>query len=230
VWDNHRLLSGIASGLYAVAVGMLLYALGAAIVRLPIFPIRQVQVNGEIAHTTRDQVEQIVARELNGNFFTLDLELARTAFEKLPWVRKANVRRQWPDRLLVDLEEQVAVARWRDTALINPYGEVFEAASNEDLPVFVGPAGTAAEVYRQFQVFSRALAPLNKRARQIVLSERGAWRLTLGDGEVLELGRDQMEERLQRFVAAYPRTLAQLPATRLRIDLRYPNGFTVRRS
>jgi cell division protein FtsQ len=175
-------------------------------------------------------VQEIATHELVGNFFTLDLEQARAAFEKLPWVRKANVRRQWPSRLIVDLEEQVAVARWDDSALINPYGEVFRAASNDVLPVFVGPDGTAPEVYRQFQAFSRILAPVSKRPKQVVLSERGAWRLTLTDGEVLELGREHMEERLQRFVAAYPRTLAQLPAMRLRIDLRYPNGFTVRRS
>jgi cell division protein FtsQ len=230
MWDNHRLLSGIATGLHVVAGVLLLYAAGVAIVRLPIFPIREVEVTGQINHTTQNQVQQIVTRELNGNFFTLELGDARAAFEKLPWVRKANVRRHWPDRLVIDLEEQVAIARWRDTALVNPYAEVFQAASSDVLPVFVGPDGSAAEVYRHYQSFSRALASLGKRPKEIVLSDRGAWRLTLEDGEVLELGREQMEERLQRFVAAYPRTLAQLPSTRLRIDLRYPNGFTVRRS
>ena len=228
MWDNHHLLSGIATGLYAVAGLLLAYVIGVAVVRLPIFPIREVEVSGQIAHTTQNQVQQIVAHELKGNFFTLDLEQARAAFEKLPWVRRANVRRQWPDHLLVELEEQVAVARWRDSALVNPYAEVFQAASNDVLPVFVGPDGTAPEVYRHYQSFSRTLAPLGKRPRQIVLSDRGAWRVTLENGEVLELGREQMDERLQRFVAAYPRTLAQLSAMRLRIDLRYPNGFTVR--
>ena len=120
MWDNHRLLSGIATGLYAVAGLLLAYAIGVAVVRLPIFPIREVEVSGQIAHTTQNQVQQIVAHELKGNFFTLDLEQARAAFEKLPWVRKAHVRRQWPDHLLVELEEQVAVARWRDSALVNP--------------------------------------------------------------------------------------------------------------
>jgi len=230
MWDNHRLLSGIATGLHVVAGVFLLYAIGVAIVRLPIFPVREVEVTGQISHTTQNQVQQIVTREMNGNFFTLDLGEARAAFEKLPWVRKANVRRQWPDRLVIDLEEQVAIARWRDTALVNPYAEVFQAASNDVLPVFIGPDGSAVEVYRHYQSFTRALAPLGKRPREVLLSNRGAWRLTLEDGEVLELGREQMEERLQRFVAAYPRTLAQLPSMRLRIDLRYPNGFTVRRS
>src|SRR5690349_16405249 len=98
MWHDHRLLSGIASALYAMAGVLIVYALGVEIVRLPIFPIREIQIGGQITHTTHNQVQQIVARELQGNFFTLDLEQARAAFEKLPWVRKANVRRQWPDR------------------------------------------------------------------------------------------------------------------------------------
>jgi cell division protein FtsQ len=230
MWDNHRLLTAIANTLYALAGVLVAYAVGVAIVRLPIFPIRELEVGGQITHTTHDQVQEIVARELKGNFFTLNLEQSRAAFEKLPWVRKANVRRQWPDRLQVELEEQVAVARWRDSALVNNYAEVFQAASNEALPVFVGPDGTAPELYRRYQAFAGTLGILGKRPKEIVLSDRGAWRLTLDDGQILELGREQMDERLQRYVAAYPRTLAQLPAMRLRIDLRYPNGFTVRGS
>jgi len=79
MWDNHRLLSGIAGGLYAVAGALLLYAVGVAIVRLPIFPIREMEVSGRIAHTTHNQMQQIVARELKGNFFTMDLEQTRAA-------------------------------------------------------------------------------------------------------------------------------------------------------
>jgi cell division protein FtsQ len=224
------MLTALANTLYVLAGLSIVYVIGLEVVRLPIFPIRAIEVSGQIAHTTRNQVEQIVSRELKGNFFTLDLEQARAAFEKLPWVRTANVRRQWPDHLQVELEEQIAVARWHDTALVNSYGEAFEAASNETLPVFIGPQGSAAEVHRQYQSFARALSVLDKTPKEVVLSDRGAWRITLNDGQVLELGREQMDERLQRFVAAYPRTLAQLPPMRLRIDLRYPNGFTVRRS
>jgi cell division protein FtsQ len=230
MWDDHRLLNALASTLYVMVGIAIAYALGVAIVRLPIFPIRALEISGRIVHTTHDQVQEIVTRELKGNFFTLNLEQSRAAFEKLPWVRKANVRRQWPDRLQVELEEQVAVARWGDTALVNNYAEVFQAASNETLPVFVGPDGTAPDVFRRYESFARTLSVLGKRPKEIALSDRGAWRLKLDDGQLLELGRDQMDERLQRFVAAYPRTIAQLPAARLRIDLRYPNGFTVRGS
>lgn len=228
MWDNHRLLNGIASGLYAVSGALILYGVLMAIIRLPIFPLRDVEVKGRVAHTTRDQVQAILAGRLKGNFFTLDLEAARTAFQKLPWVRQAKLRRQWPDRLEVEIEEHVALARWRDSALVNTYGEVFEAATSEVLPVFTAPEGTSAEVAQQYETFRQLLAPLGKRPGEVLLSERRAWQLKLEDGDVLELGRSRMDERLQRFVSAHSRTLALLPARPYRVDLRYPNGFAVR--
>lgn len=228
MWDDHRLLNGIANGLYAVATLLILYAVLMVIIRLPVFPLREVEVTGRIAHTTRDQVQAIVAARLKGNFFTLDLEATRAAFQRLPWVRLANVRRQWPDRLEVEIEEHVVLARWRDSALVNTYGEVFEGATGELLPTFIAPEGTSAEVARRYEGFRQLLLPLGRRPMQVLLSERRAWQLKLDDGDVLELGRERTAERLQRFVAAYDRTLAQLPARAYRVDLRYPNGFAVR--
>jgi cell division protein FtsQ len=228
MWDNARLLNRLANALYGLAAVLTLYGVLMVVVQLPIFPLREVEVTGRIARTTRDQVHAIAAEQLKGNFFTLDLDAARTAFQKLPWVRRATLRRHWPDRLEVEVEEHVVLARWRDSALVNTYGEVFEAATSEILPVFVAPEGTAAEVAQRYEAFCVALDPLEKRPVQVLVSARRAWELKLNDGEMLQLGRSQMEERLQRFVRAYSRTVAQLPNRPYRIDLRYSNGFAVR--
>lgn len=228
MWDNARLLNGLANALYGLAAVLLLYGLLMAVVQLPVFPLREVNVTGRITRTTHDQVHAIVAEQLKGNFFTLDLDAARAAFQRLPWIRRVTLRRHWPDRLEVEVEEHVVVARWRDTGLINTYGEVFEAATSEILPVFIAPEGTAAEVAQRYEAFRASLEPLGKRPVQVLVSARRAWEIRLSDGEVLELGRSQMEERLQRFVRVYGRTLAQLPNRPYRIDLRYSNGFAVR--
>ena len=228
MWDNARLLNGLATTLYSLAAVLILYGVLMVVMQLPVFPLREVNVTGGVTRTTRDQVRAIVVEQIKGNFFTLDLDAARAAFQKLPWVRRATLRRHWPDRLEVDVEEHTVLARWRDRALVNSYGEVFEAATGETLPVFMAPEGTAAEVAQRYEAFRALLEPLGKRPVQVYVSARRAWQLRLNDGEVLELGRSQMEERLQRFVRAYARTLAQLPSRAYRIDLRYSNGFAVR--
>jgi cell division protein FtsQ len=226
MWDDHRLLTQIAAALFTLAVAVVLYAAVALVIRMPAFALNQVRVSGEIAHTTREQVHAI-AGELRGTFFTLDLEQARAAFEKLPWVRRAQVRRAWPDRLEVALEEHVALARWHDVGLVNTRGERFHAASAAALPVFVGPDDAAAEITLHYRQFQQTLAAVGRAPAEVRLSGRRAWQLRLDDGRTLELGRQDVVSRLARFASVYPRIAPHLPE-RHRIDLRYPNGFAVR--
>jgi|KBSMisStandDraft_5_1062788.scaffolds.fasta_scaffold01255_2 cell division protein FtsQ len=228
MWGDAGALKICANLLFAVAGALMLYAIGHHLVRLPIFPLREIQVMGDVTHVTREQVEAVVTGELRGNFFTVDLAQARTAFEKLPWVRKVNVRRQWPDCLQVSMEEHKPLARWGSTALVSAQGDVFEAAINATLPVMHGPAGSAPEVVSHFQAFERELQPVGRHIQEITLSARRAWVLKLDDGMVLELGRENLEYRLAGFVSAYEQTVARLPRPSAYVDLRYSNGFAVR--
>ena len=228
MWDDHKLMNHMANLLFGLAVAGLLYALLMVVLRLPVFPLRGVSVIGGVAQTTREQVEAIVREELRGNFFTVDLEVTRLAFEKLPWVRRAAARRAWPDRLEVAIEEHVAVARWRDSVLVNDRGEVFEAATDARLPVLIGPPGSAAEMVAQYGVFADLLGRAGRTPTEVRLSERRAWELELDNGDVLELGRQDLVARLTRFAAVYEHTIARLPQRAHRVDLRYPNGFALR--
>jgi cell division protein FtsQ len=228
MWDDHALLNRIAAALVTAAGLALGYATLLAVVRLPLFAVREVVVVTPTAHTTREQVRTLVHGELRGNFFTLDLERSRSAFEKLPWVRRASLRRAWPDQLEVALEEHVALARWRDTALVNTHGELFEAATDQNLPVFAGPDGASAEMAEHYRQFDAALARLARRPLEVRLSDRRAWQLELDDGTTLDLGRQDVAARVARFVSAYRQAQGQLPAGAYRVDLRYPSGFAVR--
>ena len=228
MWDKPAALNFIADLLFVAALLGVLYAGVSHAVRLPAFSIQQVRVVTPVAHVTRQQVEDIVRREVRGTFFTLRLDAARAAFEKLPWVRSANVRRQWPRGLEVALTEHVPLARWGGEALVNVQGEVFAAAFDGELPVFNGPPGAAKEMTIQYDHFRRSLQDIGREPREINVSPRRAWQIRLDDGVTLDLGRDQVEQRLRRFVAAYPRTIARMTRPVDRVDLRYANGFAAR--
>ena len=229
MWDKPQLMLWIANLLYALAAILMLYAILFLVVHLPIFPLREISVNGDLKHVTREQVQYIVRQQLKGNFFTLDLNQSRAAFEKLPWVRSVNVRRRWPDRLDVALEEHVELARWGNMGLVNTKGEVFRAASdNRTLPVFAGQTGNEQEITQHYLTFKAQLAPLKLAPTQIILSARHAWQLRLDNGMVIELGREQVEQRLTKFIAVYDKTLSRLQRSVQYVDLRYPNGFAVR--
>jgi cell division protein FtsQ len=228
MWDKTQMTLWLANMLYALAAVLLLYAVLFMVVHLPVFPLREVDVKGELQHVNREQVKFIVAREMRGNFFTLDLNRTRAAFEKLPWVRNVNVRRRWPDRLEVAIEEHVVLARWGSSALVNTHGELFRAASNAVLPEFNGPEDAAREVTGHYAEFSRLLKPFNLALTRMTLSDRRALQLRLNNGLVVELGREKVRERLEKFVGVYEQTVAKLPHSVAYADLRYPNGFAVR--
>jgi cell division protein FtsQ len=228
MWDRHDILNRVADRLLALA--LLLTVLGGihTLVQSPLFGLQQVQLHGAITRVTREQVAEIIRRDLRGNLVTIDLGSTRAAFEKLPWVRSVVVRRHWPGLLEVTLEEHVALARWGDAALVNTHGEVFQASDEAELPVFSGPADAAKEIAIRYQDFRRALAPIGKHLVRVSVSSRRAWRIRLDGGTEVELGREEMEARLARFVSVYERTITPLNRRIEHIDLRYPNGFAVR--
>jgi len=238
MWDNADMLNGCANALYALSAAALIYAGVHWVTYTPLLPLRQLALQGDLAHITREQAEDAARSGAAGTFFSVDLDAVRRAFESLPWVRKVEVRRLWPDRLQVSIEEHVALARWGSDAraprLVNTYGEVFTGEMPEaaHLPQFAGPGGTAREVTQRYAAVRQLLAPLQLEPRQLLLSQRYAWELRLSNGLTLELGRDQLKEpvlqRLGRFVAIYTQTLGSLNRRLEYVDLRYPSGFALR--
>ena len=229
MWDNPRILNlaagalvGIASLVFAIA-GLFL------LLRSPLFPVREVEITSPLAHTTKAEIEAAVRARISGNFFAVSPDDVRQALEKLPWVRGASVRRVWPDRLEVAIEEHVAFARWGDDALLNPQGERFFGKSADPLPQLIGPVGSEREVSYRYARFASIVSPLGKLDR-VVLTRRLAWQLHLSGGLDVMLGRDgdQAEARLRKFVSVYDATLGKIPRRHDYVDLRYPNGFALR--
>jgi len=237
VWDNPRLANAAAGALAVLALGLLAYAGGRSLLESPAFLLRTIVVEGGLERVQSRQIVDALQGRLSGTFFTVDLEAARALFEGIPWVRRAELRRGWPDRLEVRIEEQVPIARWgqrREPQLVNAQGEIFRGQTDAPLPVLAGPAGSEAEVARRYLVFRDLLAPLDLEPRQVLLSSRLAWQLRLSNGLTVQLGRDsdkdRVEDRLARFVSAFPRTLAKSRHRLEYVDLRYPNGFALRMS
>lgn len=228
MWDKPQLLTWLANLLTALALILFFYALVYLAVNSPLFPVRKIGVEGDLDHVTKKQLEYVIKNELKGTFFTLDLVKTRQAFEKLPWVRRVDVRRRWPDRLEVNIEEHQAIARWGSDALLNSHGEIFDAASNEALPVFEGPHGSEKQVLEGYVQFRQSLAATGRQPTRVWLSARRAWRIELDRQLIVEVGREDATERVRRFAAAYSDSLARLELAVDYVDLRYPNGFAVR--
>jgi cell division protein FtsQ len=249
-----RLMNAVA---FVIAAATVL-ALGAAallwLTRTPWFSIRSIELGGEVTRNSLNTIAANTRPRLNGNFFSVDLAQARQTFESVPWVRHAVVRRVWPDRLAVTLEEHRAAALWqgdqndaRGDRLVNLQGEVFEAnvgdVEDEALPIFIGPEGSALQMLQMHRALLPVLARLKTGVDKqtgadvsagidnLSLSSRGSWRVGLDSGAQLELGRGSVAEvsaRAERFVATAPDVDRRFGRALEYADLRHTDGYAVR--
>lgn len=227
----------------ALALCFVMLGLGVAltlVVRHPVFDIRGITVTGDVTHNNAVTLRANIASRLSGTFLTVDLAQAREVFESAPWVRKAVVRREFPNRLQVILEEHKPVAFWGDdgaSTLINQHGEVFEANVDDieqDLPRLNGPIHQAPQILAMYRTLEPVFEAVDLPLTDLEMSNRGSWRATLDTGAVIELGRGHEEEivaRSQRFLrtatqvtSRYGRRLNALESA----DLRYEDGYAIR--
>jgi cell division protein FtsQ len=206
-----------------------------------LFALRSISVYGDTSHNNARTLRALLAPTLNGTFLTIDLAATRAAFEQVPWVRRAEVRREFPNRLKVILQEHQAVAFWGaegDSTLVNTYGEVFEANPDEldDDSLFRlnGPKEQSAQVLSLYRALQGMFARRDFPIEQLELTGRGNWRARLNTGAEIELGRGTEEEliaRARQFIDTinlvtlrYDRTPSALESA----DLRHEQGYAVR--
>ncbi|GGP51883.1 MULTISPECIES: cell division protein FtsQ/DivIB [Shewanella] len=192
-------------------------------------PIEAVALKGERVFTTDDEIKNALQSLMQNSFFSADVVDVQKALEALPWVYHASVRREWPAKFKVTLQEQQAVAHWNNTAWLNVNGEVFEAlahAQHATLPMLSGPEGTEQEVLTSFQQLNDLLTINGFTLVNLRLSPRHAWHAVLANGIEIELGREDKMSRIQRFINVYP-TLKQSNKPVATVDLRYDTGFAV---
>lgn len=195
------------------------------------WPIRWLEVSGELERVTAAQVRAAVSEQARRGFFAVRVERVRDEVEALPWVESAEVSRRWPDALEIAVREHRAVARWNRAGLISAEGELFEVAGTggmQGLTRLSGPSGRQEEVVRRWREMASLLGPEGLEIRRVDVDPRGAWRVELGSGLDLLLGREQISARLERFLAVRGdlRGFDRVD----RIDLRYPNGLALTRS
>lgn len=231
------------AGANLLVVLTLLAVLGVALGRLaqaPMFAFRHIAIEGETEHTSDVLMRIHALPRLSGGYFTMDLQKARSAFETVPWVRHAVVRRVWPNRLVVDVEEHHPVAYWErdgdDDLLVNEHGEVFEVnlgdVEDADMPTLRGPQGSAPLVLEMLNQLQPVFSGLSASIDTLALSPHGSWRVRLTGGAVIELGRGQPGEVLER-TKRFARTVTEITSRFGHrpveyADLRHNEGYAVR--
>lgn len=236
-----KLMNLTASVLFLLC-GVAVLAAGAWwVLRMPVFALGGIVVQGELTHNNAVTLRANASPRLQGNFFTVDLGAARGVFETVPWVRKANVRREFPNLLRVQLQEHQPVAHWGaedQSAMVNNFGEVFEAnvgdIDQDDLPRLHGSAQQAPEVLAMYRRLTPLFASLDTTLDELWLSSRGGWRGQLDSGAVIEFGSgtpEEIEAVTRRFVSTLTQVTSQYGRRADALesaDLRHHEGYALR--
>jgi cell division protein FtsQ len=227
-----------------LVVGVVLLALGAGawgLLRHSVFAIDSISVQGEVSRNNAVTFKANVMPRLNGNFFTLDLDVARQAFESVPWVRSAVVHRDFPNRLRAVLQEHHPMALWGEegaSTMVNQQDQVFEAELDdvdvEHLPRMKGPQGQSVDVMRMYRYLKPLYQAVDMDIEQLELTPRGSWRVLTKTGALMELGRGTQAElgtQLQMFFKTLSQVTARYgrtPVSLVGADLRHKDGYALR--
>ncbi len=194
-------------------------------------PIAKVRLEDQWRHIEQEDIRAVLNGHLGRGYFSFDVTELKHELQSHPWVAHATVKKLWPDTLSISLSEQVAIARWGDTQLLNQQGETISPGASgafAHLPLLRGPVGSQSEVMVQYQHFSGMLFSSGLELQELALSARGSWEIELENGLQITLGKVAVSDRLSRFIRFYQGVELEQRAKMEAADLRYDNGIAVR--
>lgn len=217
----------------------------------PAFVLRSVVVTAShseqgLRHVSEADIRQALETGLVTHTFHSSLQPAAQQLAAHPWVRQVTLRRAWPNRLLIRIEEHQPIAAWSDGRLLNQQGELFvgeKTAALEDaetlyqcrLVDLTGPLGSHQRVLGRALATETLLAQHGRRLEAVSLTAQASWSIRLDEDLLVLLGREDLstdwQVRLGQAMESLPRLDHWLDQSNSadalsRVDLRYANGFS----
>ncbi|MBB3169100.1 cell division protein FtsQ/DivIB [Simiduia aestuariiviva] len=194
-------------------------------------PVQEVAIEGSFSLVTRAHIANLLADNIHTGFWKIDIQALQRELEQDPWIKTVSIRRRWPDRLMVEVQEQTPIARWGDRGFVNNTAELIlvdnlgEALQN--LPRLDAEDRALGKLMQNYQTIAELMGARNLKLAHIELDSRGSWRVTLSDGVKIVFGRHRLQERMRLFAKIYDVKLAEHWQDVASVDVRYNNGAAV---
>lgn len=195
------------------------------------YPIKQINVVGELRHVDQTQLKSVLEPYVTDNFFTIDLEKVKQTAESLVWIDYADAKKEWPNTLIVLLHERVPVANWGKNEFLSQKGEIFSAEHvqpDPNLPTFIGRQEQATVIAERFTKMQEILSEIGLSVKQLELEDRVSWKAQLNNGLVLVVDEKDSLEKLKRFAQLYVLFSDEQKQLLSKVDLRYENGLAIK--
>ncbi len=211
-------------------LGLLFFVVGCCLNWILARPVGQISIYGEVQHVDLEQLQTRALPWLNEAFWLVDLNSLKASLEQDPWIRSVLVRRQWPDKISLELVERTPWAHWNDEYLIDEQGVGFNPGFKytQELERHIyAKKDTLAGAINFWQDLDALLENSGLQLTELRHEQRGSWQLEFNASIRVLLGRDNIAIRINRFLWAWQYWLAAEAEKLAIVDLRYPNGLSV---
>jgi len=195
------------------------------------YPIQKISVLGELKNVDQSVLEQALSPYIADNFFTVDLEKLKETAESLTWIDYADARKEWPNTVIVYLQERIPVANWGKSEFLSVKGEIFSAEHVQpdvNLPTFIGKPDQATVIAERYSKMQSILREIGLSVSTLELEDRISWKAQLDNGLTLVVDEKDSVEKLKRFTKLYGLFTEQQKLKLFRVDLRYENGLAIK--
>ncbi len=157
-------------------------------------------------------IQNIVSPYVSQGFFNIPVSKIREALLAQPGIAEVSVTRRFPDLVRINITEDQPVALYDHDSFIDPKGliitpEMIFGLDSLNLPVFIGPSDQMVLMVNQYESFLEVLnnfKNLNFKMTQLSLDDYGQWEIILNTGLVIDCGNQDVLNRLNDFLKAYP--------------------------
>ena len=199
---------------------VLLAASYTAVIHYKGFNAKHVGVTGQ-SRLTEEMVLRQAGIYPGENIFKVNLSVARQRLLTLPWIQKAEVVRELPDKIQIRIHEHepMAIVDMNTKYLMNTEGDIFKHVGGEkdELPIISGLSPQDIQVAGRLpmknesnphkavmNIIKLAKAPdsglpINQIKRILVDREIGLTLMTSGAAKIIKLGYDNYPDKIIRL-------------------------------
>ncbi|MCE1236822.1 MAG: cell division protein FtsQ/DivIB [Hyphomicrobiales bacterium] len=196
------------------------------------FSVASIEIRG-LSEADSTEISDRIDVTQTSSLLMVDADRARTRIAEIPWVADVEVKKLYPNRIVVDLTERKPFALWQDDGKVRVVdrngavmSEVLETR-NAGLPLIVGQGANGR--VEEAVALMNAQPSLRPRIRAAVLVAERRWNLITVDGVEVLLPEENPGAALQR-VADLQASKKLLDRDLVVVDLRVPDRLFVRLS
>jgi cell division protein FtsQ len=194
------------------------------------YPIESVFIEGELSLPERSLLQEKIRKDFKAGIFDVDLfDKINNIGKHFNWVYSIEVRRDWPNSLVLKVEKILPVAKWNNGKYLSSQAKVIDSVLDyDDLPGFNVTSSSPIKSMQVYRDLAGKLQHNNLNIVELTEDAYGEWSVIMSNGLVVRLGSDGLSRSLRRSILAYSGLAPKVRSNVEYIDARYSGGVVLK--